>query len=94
MAAAAARIRLVHPFPSFVNGLAVLGIALAAGGSPTDAGRLAVSMVLLQFSIGSTNDLVDAPRDHDRVPLKPIASGLVGRSTALVSASGRRRRAS
>lgn len=39
-------------------------------------------MVLLQFSIGATNDVVDAERDHDRTPPKPIPAGLVGRDTA------------
>lgn len=39
-------------------------------------------MVLLQFSIGATNDVVDAERDHARRPPKPIPSGLVRRETA------------
>ena len=76
------RIRLVHPFPSVLNGLTVLVIAMLAGGSIPVAVRLALAMTAFQFAIGSLNDLVDAPRDAGRDPPKPIAAGLISASTA------------
>jgi len=39
-------------------------------------------MTALQFGIGATNDIVDAPRDAGHKPGKPIASGLVSRRVA------------
>ena len=39
-------------------------------------------MTALQASIGSLNDLVDAPRDVGRTPAKPIPGGLVSRALA------------
>lgn len=82
MAAVIARIRLVHPFPSLLNGLAVLVMALLAGGSVPAAVRLAVGMVCIQFAIGALNDAADARRDASRIPGKPIPAGLVRLSTA------------
>lgn len=81
-----ARIRLVHPFPSLLNGLVVLGIAWIAGGPPASVVRLALAMTLIQFAIGTTNDLADAARDADRIPPKPIAAGLVRPRAAAVAA--------
>lgn len=52
-------------------------MALVAGGTPETALRLAVAMTLLQVAIGTLNDVVDAPRDAGRTPLKPIPAGLV-----------------
>jgi 4-hydroxybenzoate polyprenyltransferase len=40
-------------------------------------------MTFLQASIGSLNDVVDAPRDAGRTPPKPIPGGLVSRAAAL-----------
>lgn len=77
-----ARLRVVHPYPSLLNALAVLVLAIVAGGVPLVALRLSLAMLALQFSIGAFNDLADAPRDVGRVPPKPIPSGLVSRSTA------------
>ena len=50
---------------------------------------LAVSMTLLQFGIGATNDVVDAPRDAGLKPRKPIPGGLVAPrvATAVAMAS-------
>ena len=81
-----ARIRLVHPFPSLLNGLVVVGIAWIAGGPPTSVVRLALAMTLIQFAIGTTNDLADAARDAGRLPVKPIAAGLVRPRSAAVAA--------
>lgn len=76
-------IRLIHPFPSVLDGAVVGAIALIAGGDGLTAARLAVSMTALQASIGSLNDLVDAPRDAGHKPGKPIPAGLV--STRVVA---------
>jgi 4-hydroxybenzoate polyprenyltransferase len=45
-------------------------------------------MTAIQFSIGALNDLVDAPRDVGRRPMKPIPENLVGRGLALAVAAG------
>jgi len=90
--AAASRIRLVHPFPSLLNGLATFVLALLAGGELSVAARLGTAMTALQFSIGALNDLADAPRDRGRRPLKPVAEGLIRPATArlvvVVTAAG------
>jgi len=82
---AAAFVRLTHPFPSLLNGVATALIVLLAGAGPATAGRLGLAMALLQFAIGSANDVVDARRDAGR-PDKPIASGLIGREAAVSAA--------
>jgi 4-hydroxybenzoate polyprenyltransferase len=69
--------RLVHPFPSVLDGLVVALVALVAGGVVPVALVLGLSMMLLQFSIGAVNDVVDAPRDAGHKPGKPIPAGLV-----------------
>lgn len=60
----------------------VLVIALVAGAAPLAAVRLGASMTLLQFAIGSLNDVVDAPRDRGTRTGKPIADGIVEVTTA------------
>ncbi len=73
----AAAIRLVHPFPSLLDGLVVAAVGLVAGAPPALALRLGLSMIALQASIGALNDLHDAPVDAGRKPGKPIPAGLV-----------------
>jgi 4-hydroxybenzoate polyprenyltransferase len=75
-------VRLVHPFPSFVNAALVLGMALLAGGAPARAALLAAAMLGLQLCIGAVNDLCDEGLDARSKPWKPIPSGLVSRRTA------------
>jgi chlorophyll synthase len=70
-------LRLVHPFPSLLDGLATSVVALIAGADPATATRLGLAMLALQASIGALNDLVDAPADAGRKPGKPIPAGLV-----------------
>ena len=72
-----ALVRLSHPFPSLLDGLATAAFALLAGGDPATAVRLGVSMTALQVSIGVLNDVIDAPRDAGHKPGKPIPAGLV-----------------
>ncbi len=70
-------LRLVHPFPSALDGIVTGAIVLLAGGPPVAALRLALAMVLLQFAIGALNDIVDLPIDRLAKPAKPLASGSV-----------------
>ena len=72
-------VRLAHPFPSLLDGLVVGGGRPDRRGDPSTAARLGVSMTALQASIGTVNDIVDAPRDAGRKPGKPIPAGLVSR---------------
>jgi 4-hydroxybenzoate polyprenyltransferase len=58
-------------------------LAALAGGAPATAVALALSMLGIQFAIGTTNDLADADRDAVTRPGKPIPSGAVGRRSAL-----------
>ena len=65
---------------------------MVAGGGVVVAIVLGVSMTLLQFAIGTVNDVVDAPRDAGHKPGKPIPAGLVSlgaaRAIAGVTAAG------
>ena len=71
-------VRLTHPFPSLLDGAVVAAVvALIAGADAVTALRLGVSMTALQVSIGTLNDIVDAPRDAGHKPGKPIPAGLV-----------------
>lgn len=75
-------VRLVHPFPSLLDGLVVALVALVAGALPPQAVALGLSMTFLQFAIGALNDVVDEPRDLGRKPGKPLPAGLVTSRTA------------
>ncbi len=77
-------IRLVHPFPSILDGVVVALVALVAGGPLKVATTLGVSMTLLQFAIGSLNDVVDAPADAGHKPGKPIPEGAISIGVARV----------
>ena len=83
-----AALRLVHPFPSALNALLVLGLALLAGAAHEVALVLALAMLLLQFSIGAANDYFDVEADARTKPAKPIPRGLVSRRAALSVAVG------
>jgi 4-hydroxybenzoate polyprenyltransferase len=78
--------RLTHPFPSILDGVVSGAVAVLAGGAPDAAIRIGLAMTLLQLGIGTTNDLVDAPRDAGRKAGKPIPAGLVPRTGALALA--------
>lgn len=67
-------LRVLHPFPSLLDGAVTVAIGLAAGGEPATALRLGLAMTLLQFAIGAANDLADRPFELDR-PDKPLATG-------------------
>lgn len=53
-----------------------------------DVVRLGVAMTAIQFSIGALNDVVDAPHDVGRWPVKPVAAQIVGRTPAIAVAVG------
>ncbi len=81
-------LRLVHPFPSLLDGVVVVMVATVAGGDVGTALALGASMTLLQFAIGAVNDLIDAPADAaGHKPGKPIAEGIVTRDAARVVAA-------
>jgi 4-hydroxybenzoate polyprenyltransferase len=71
-------VRLGHPFPSLLDGVATTAIAALAGADPWAAVRLGASMVALQVSIGALNDVLDARADAARKPGKPIPAGMIG----------------
>jgi 4-hydroxybenzoate polyprenyltransferase len=81
-------VRLTHPFPSLLDGLVTGAVACVAGADPMSAVRLGLAMTALQVSIGSLNDLVDAPHDLGRKPAKPIPGGLVSPGEARAVAVG------
>lgn len=83
-------LRLVHPFPSALNALLVLGIAALAGGEAPVAIQLALAMLGIQFCIGAVNDLYDEALDAQSKPFKPIPAGRLTRRTAwlVAAASG------
>jgi 4-hydroxybenzoate polyprenyltransferase len=62
----------------------VAAVATVAGADPSTAVRLGIAMTALQASIGSLNDVVDAPRDAGHKPGKPIPAGLVSAAIARV----------
>jgi 4-hydroxybenzoate polyprenyltransferase len=80
--------RLVHPFPSLLDGAIVALIAIVAGGGIPIALVLGISMTCLQFAIGTVNDIVDAPFDEGIRPGKPIPNGIVSPGRAFVVALG------
>ena len=61
-------------------------VALIAGAEVGTAVTLGTSMTALQVSIGTLNDIVDAPRDQGSKPGKPVPAGLVSRDAAGVVA--------
>ena len=75
-------IRLTHPFPTLLDGLATAAIALVAGGPPSVAIRLGLAMVGLQAGIGTVNDVVDQERDRGTKPGKPLPHGSVSLASA------------
>ncbi|HEY6014329.1 MAG TPA: UbiA family prenyltransferase, partial [Candidatus Limnocylindrales bacterium] len=81
-------IRLVHPFPILLDGIASGAFALLAGGDGGVAVRLGIAMVALQASIGVLNDVVDAADDAVSKPDKPIPAGLVAPSVAEAVSAG------
>ncbi len=82
--------RIVHPFPSLlVAGVTVGLLALVDRDQPPRTYLvLGGGMLLLQFAIGVTNDVVDVDEDRRLKPWKPLARGDLARSTAFALALG------
>ena len=75
-------LRLTHPFPTIVDGLATAAIALVAGGPAPVAARLGLAMIAMQSAIGSLNDIADVEADRGRKPGKPLPREAVSVGTA------------
>jgi 4-hydroxybenzoate polyprenyltransferase len=76
---------LGHPGPSLLVTLVFVAIAGLAGRRVPDATRilqLVGTMLPIQLCIGVVNDVVDLPADAVAQPYKPLARGVIGRSTA------------
>jgi geranylgeranylglycerol-phosphate geranylgeranyltransferase len=86
---AAGTVRLIHPFPSLLDGLLTAGLARLAGAGLEQAFVLGLAMFCLQASIGALNDLADIEHDRGQKPGKPLPRGLVSPGAArLVVAAG------
>ena len=75
--------RLVHPFPSALDAAVTMALALLAGASGGRAILLGASMLAIQFSIGTFNDLLDLPADSVAGRSKPLVDGRVGARPSL-----------
>jgi 4-hydroxybenzoate polyprenyltransferase len=67
----------------------VIGIAALAGVKFDDL-RLLLLLVLMFLVIGvgnMTNDIIDAERDKKKYPLRPLATGLISKSEAVIYAA-------
>jgi 4-hydroxybenzoate polyprenyltransferase len=81
--------RLIHPFPTLLNVVAVaLFAALAARGLPplSPLARLMAAMFCTHACIGAVNDLVDRDLDAATKPYKPLVWGGVTPTEALLVA--------
>lgn len=79
---------VLHPFPSALNAILVAGLFRLAGGDPAHGVFLGLGMLGIQFAIGALNDVADAEADAATKRSKPIAAGLLSRSTALRTGVG------
>lgn len=87
--AAAAWLRLLHPFPSLLNALTAGALACVAVRGWPGTGRLLslmATMLLIQFAIGVVNDWADRDLDRLTKPEKPIAAGRVSPRLSLILA--------
>ena len=75
-------VRLVHPFPSTLDAVVTVALALLAGATGARAALLGVAMLAIQFSIGAVNDVLDAPADARAGRTKPVVDGRIPASVA------------
>src|SRR5664279_778704 len=75
--------RHAHPFPSALDAAITVALALLAGASGGRALLLGASMLAIQLSIGTFNDLLDLPADAVAGRSKPLVDGRVGARPAL-----------
>ena len=76
MAHLAGLVRLAHPLPTLLNALIAAVLTTIAGGSVSQAGLAASTMLGVHASIGAMNDLLDRDKDKGRAE-KPLARGIV-----------------
>ena len=81
-----AHIRMLHPMTSLAVAIVAMVIVVTGGGAPLPhlVLRAGLVMLLIQFSIGVSNDLLDQQYDAQAKPWKPIPAGLVKQRTAVV----------
>ncbi len=84
-----ALLRLVHPFPSLLVSAVTVALAFLADrhGSRLVWAQLGAGMLLFQFSIGVTNDVVDAADDAVSKPWKALPLGAIRRERAVLVAA-------
>lgn len=80
-------LRVLHPFPSFLNATLVAVLAYLAAPDPSRAATLAIGMLGMQFAIGAVNDLMDRDADAQAKPWKPIPAGAISTRGATVLAA-------
>lgn len=81
----AVALRVVHPFPTLANVVAVaLFAAVAVRGLPPPGAalQLCATMLLIQCAIGAANDAFDAELDRASKPWKPVVAGALSRRAA------------
>ena len=81
-----AHLKLTHPFTSLAVTVMTIILVLPVH-APLNSYRLflvALVMLLVQLSIGVSNDLLDRPYDRIAKPWKPIPSGKVKLRTAII----------
>ncbi len=77
--------RVIHPFPTLLNVVAVAGLAFVAAQGPPDAPlllRMLALMLCAQAAIGAVNDIFDRGLDTATKPWKPIPSGAISLQAA------------
>lgn len=75
-----------HPGPVVVVTIVTAVLAASVGYPPARLGLLASAMLADQFSVGWSNDAIDAERDLAVARAdKPIAAGLISRRTVLIA---------
>ena len=81
-----AHIRMLHPMTSLAVAIVTMVIAVPAGGAAVSYHVLHVGLVMLliQFSFGVSNDLLDQPYDLQAKPWKPIPAGQVNPRAAVI----------
>jgi 4-hydroxybenzoate polyprenyltransferase len=80
-------VRSTHPGPALAVTAVTIVLGISSGLAPWQVAVLGASMLFNQFSVGLSNDWIDADRDAAAGRLdKPVALGLVSRSTARAAA--------
>ena len=82
--------RVIHPFPTALNVVATVVLAVIANGGPpaaTTLARLAAAMLCAQAAIGAANDYCDRDLDARTKPFKPIVRGAIEPGPALALAA-------